>query len=1386
MSFADAVASRAPPKVLPSFQSDTDRVATEKLRLSGIKPGGFERPPGSVPLWAMGHHPDFEGHDGLLAGTDYQRSQFGYFCRQRRKRVPHLPEIIFKSVNIVTTTNTKRDVVYLMPLPSVGAGKGGSGAEVDAKVSFRIHDQHIEDYIRNKEKAAKAKKASDTLHKKGRSGNSLLSRFFSSSYTLSSQEELSAPDVAGPILPPPRSAMFASVQGYYSLMVLSRHARNLLVHTASRLEATKSQRALYSLSLLPDTQRVAFARLQGELANLSTRLHEPSFTLRSLSARTFTDLEYAFQSQVALCRVASNFETLLYTEMVRHDYFLPMVSASQALTRDVGGFDKALLNAQVLIANLRMAEKLKVVRELEVAELKAAAESAALAALAEAVDRKTFGADAIDLTKMNQKAALAQTEEVPRGKQDNKETDAGFMTFDLSQSMDGSLHGGTPLMLSNYLDPTECLLAWHLPNVAGQGMQLVLVWKEPPIKVEEEASYSDFTTQARTHSHRHGVQRGNDKLQQDSQNEFADDLVVEVLKTEVDCTQMEFLVKNWLVALKSTPEVKRLAHASDALRSLSCYLALTEVLLLLPAHVDSMVICGPNIFRLIPWHLLFVEISTFAAEKKMPDLDQGARLDPRLSAPRAFHYDPETAKNIGFNGKAFPSPKPFNSADLNNVLDPESLPGQSSDADGRISVHLMEKFLVRLGPTMAIFEMTEMTSARLTQSTGNHRMCVIDGDEREDREGARAAEVECRSVSEVFSADPDDVTLLNNVLASPVNVTTSAVTHISNAERAKKTRLREMKRKQREALKVARNKAKEAQQGMSNPRYIKDVDTDSDEMMSNSNDEISSDDEEAISNRRSLRECRVLHFAAHRAEGLTDGSGLTAAAESRRRVVSIARKKKLKTSARAVKQNPHVQFSGFKLPVYYGSNGQYGRDDRDMLTSRDLLKQVHLSNCALCIASRFCLSGGVDPEIRPQAQAQEQKLGGNLSDALSAIQAVCDGNVEVIDALHLAGACTVLYPLWDTVAQGGIGTIASTVLLIRFYSDLPTMSRLRRSVAHALWSAMQWLRERTADETIAFIARCPIKENLRNVIIEEIEALIQNCLKDSDKMFYAGKSHDEQGNKIRPGDRKFFSHFLSWGAFAVSGSASSVHPRDLTEVNENPEETSILYDRTLYDANMEISILKTEGRWVEARKLEHRLWQTRLGKVVEGARKAGRATVQLVRRMKDSVEAMDKALLDQDSDGLSVSSEEEDNNGVAAESHLRRRRLNENHDPEKDPERDTLGSITGGMLDHRTSSARTLFKTSNTLVNVATPISSLTSYIEGLFADHDDGHRNLRPRRLLSVKESGSASFTNKRVPDQGDIETDLQSNGDVHKKPLEDATEMLDLMPTSKACSLM
>ena len=513
MSFAEAVASRAPPKVLPSFQSDTDRVAVEKLHLSGIKHEGIERPPGSVPLWAMGHHPDFEGHDSLLAGTDYQRSQFGYFCRQRRRRVPHLPEIIFKSVNIVTTTNTKRDVVYLMPLPSVGAAKGGSGAEVDAKVGFRIHDQHIEDYIRNKEKAAKVKKSSDAQLIRGRRGNSLFSRFFSSA--LSSQEE---PDVAGPILPPPRSAMFASVQGYYSLMVLSRHARNLLVHTASRLEATKSQRALNSFSLLPDAQRVAFARLQGELANHSTRLHVPSFTLRSLSARTFTDLEYAFQSQVALCRVASNFETLLYTEMIRHDYFLPMVAASQALTRDVGGFDKALLNAQVLIANLRMAEKLKVVRELEEAELKAAAESAASAALAEAVDRKTFGADANDLTMMNQKAAPAHMEEAPRGKQqDSKETDAGLMTFDLSQSIDGCLHGGTPLMLSNYLDPTECLLAWHLPNVAGQGMQLVLVWKEPLIKVEEAAS-SDFPTQARTRSHRHGVQKGNDKLQQDSRN----------------------------------------------------------------------------------------------------------------------------------------------------------------------------------------------------------------------------------------------------------------------------------------------------------------------------------------------------------------------------------------------------------------------------------------------------------------------------------------------------------------------------------------------------------------------------------------------------------------------------------------------------------------------------------------------------------------------------------------------------------------------------------------------------------------------------------------------------------------------------------------------------
>lgn len=47
-------------------------------------------------------------------------------------------------------------------------------------------------------------------------------------------------------------------------------------------------------------------------------------------------------------------------------------------------------------------------------------------------------------------------------------------------------------------------------------------------------------------------------------------------------------------------------------------LAMTELVLLLPRHIDSLVICCPPMMRLLPWHLLLIEVSYHCSCAEVP------------------------------------------------------------------------------------------------------------------------------------------------------------------------------------------------------------------------------------------------------------------------------------------------------------------------------------------------------------------------------------------------------------------------------------------------------------------------------------------------------------------------------------------------------------------------------------------------------------------------------------------------------------------------------------------------------------------------------------------------------------------------------------------------
>jgi hypothetical protein len=157
-----------------------------------------------------------------------------------------------------------------------------------------------------------------------------------------------------------------------------------------------------------------------------------------------------------------------------------------------------------------------------------------------------------------------------------------------------------------------------------------------------------------------------------------------------------------------------------------------------------------------------------------------------------------------------------------------------------------------------------------------------------------------------------------------------------------------------------------------------------------------------------------------------------------------------------------------------------------------------------------------------------------------------------------------MYPLWGGTTRG-LASLAHLVFLLRFYAMLPSKSRHRISIAETVRTTQLWLRDASADDIIAFVHKVPIPSAARSVIIEEMETYVTASLPpDKLKQQRHAKRNKATGvDGLAPteadigsghrigGDRKFFSHFLYWGAYVVSGHGGGVHHPDLTEDNED-------------------------------------------------------------------------------------------------------------------------------------------------------------------------------------------------------------------------------------------
>lgn len=250
-------------------------------------------------------------------------------------------------------------------------------------------------------------------------------------------------------------------------------------------------------------------------------------------------------------------------------------------------------------------------------------------------------------------------------------------------------------VLMRYLPHDECIIIPNLPEDDYEFFSMILIWRER--KVEEQSSIYSVTHLVQQ-NHQFEKENNKKKDENDEEDNEIDNedkslngfssIVVELAKSDLQTFHLKHAIQNFLDALHSSQIVSSLssstAHSasssgsgsapnlSDALHSLSCAISFTEILLLLPAHVQSLVFCMHNpILRLIPWHLLLIE-----------------------TPPPA----------VTVNVSASPPPPP-----------------------PQLYCHLIEKYLVRLGPSLSFFELNSMAGSSLRHSVGFHLLMCIDG-----------------------------------------------------------------------------------------------------------------------------------------------------------------------------------------------------------------------------------------------------------------------------------------------------------------------------------------------------------------------------------------------------------------------------------------------------------------------------------------------------------------------------------------------------------------------------------------------------------------------------------------------------------------------------------
>jgi len=116
-------------------------------------------------------------------------------------------------------------------------------------------------------------------------------------------------------------------------MMLSRISRLGLILRGRAVDALNGERASSTLLLSPKTYRTKLMLLKQELIRECGELVIPPTSLKEMTLREKYELKSIFSNYPQIHRLISNVEQLLFTDMIKFDYFIPMILASNTLSR---------------------------------------------------------------------------------------------------------------------------------------------------------------------------------------------------------------------------------------------------------------------------------------------------------------------------------------------------------------------------------------------------------------------------------------------------------------------------------------------------------------------------------------------------------------------------------------------------------------------------------------------------------------------------------------------------------------------------------------------------------------------------------------------------------------------------------------------------------------------------------------------------------------------------------------------------------------------------------------------------------------------------------------------------------------------------------------------